>query len=69
MEATNRFMTHDTLLSLLLAAACADVNARSRRQPPDVDALLASLLWTMEMWAHRANPRGLFAPWNPRVHC
>ena len=69
MDATNRFMTHDTLLSLLLAAACSDVNARSRRERPDADALLASLLWAFDVWARRAHPRGLFAPWNPRVHC
>ena len=69
MEGTNRFTTHDTLLSLLLAAACSDVNARRRRQPPDVDALLASLLWALDVWAHRVHPSDLFAPWNPRVQC
>jgi hypothetical protein len=68
MDNTNRFMRHDTLLSLLMAAACSDANARSRRQPPDVDAVRASLLWALDVWAHRANPRGLLAPWNPRVH-
>lgn len=26
-------------------------------------------LWTLHVWTHRANPSGLFAPWNPRVHC
>jgi hypothetical protein len=26
-------------------------------------------LWTMHVWTQRANPSGLFAPWNPRVHC
>jgi len=67
MEPTNRFMTHDTLLSLLLAAACFDVNARSRRQRPNADALLASLWWALDVWTRRANPRGLFAPWNPPV--
>jgi hypothetical protein len=26
-------------------------------------------LWALHVWTHRANPSGLFAPWNPRVHC
>lgn len=26
-------------------------------------------LWTLHVWTHRANPSGLFAPWNPRVRC
>ena len=26
-------------------------------------------LWTLHVWTHRSNPSGLFAPWNPRVHC
>jgi hypothetical protein len=26
-------------------------------------------LWTLHVWTHRANPSGLFSPWNPRVHC
>ena len=26
-------------------------------------------LWTLHVWTHRANPNGLFAQWNPRVHC
>jgi hypothetical protein len=26
-------------------------------------------LWTLHVWTQRANPSGLFAPWNPRVHC
>jgi hypothetical protein len=26
-------------------------------------------LWTLHVWTHRANPSGLFAQWNPRVHC
>jgi hypothetical protein len=26
-------------------------------------------LWTLHVWTHRENPSGLFAPWNPRVHC
>ena len=26
-------------------------------------------LWTLHVWTHRANPSGMFAPWNPRVHC
>ena len=26
-------------------------------------------LWTLHVWTHRANPSGLFASWNPRVHC
>ena len=26
-------------------------------------------LWTLHVWTHRANPSGVFAPWNPRVHC
>jgi hypothetical protein len=26
-------------------------------------------LWGLHVWTHRANPNGLFAPWNPRVHC
>jgi hypothetical protein len=26
-------------------------------------------VWALHVWTHRANPSGLFAPWNPRVHC
>jgi hypothetical protein len=26
-------------------------------------------LWTLHVWTHRTNPNGLFAQWNPRVHC
>ena len=26
-------------------------------------------LWALHVWTHRTNPSGLFAPWNPRVHC
>jgi hypothetical protein len=26
-------------------------------------------LWALHVWTHRENPSGLFAPWNPRVHC
>ena len=26
-------------------------------------------LWGLHVWTHRSNPSGLFAPWNPRVHC
>lgn len=26
-------------------------------------------LWGLHVWTHRTNPSGLFAPWNPRVHC
>ena len=26
-------------------------------------------LWTLHVWTHRSNPSGLFASWNPRVHC
>lgn len=26
-------------------------------------------LWGLHVWTHRANPRGVFASWNPRVHC
>ena len=26
-------------------------------------------LWTLHVWTQRANPNGLFAQWNPRVHC
>jgi hypothetical protein len=26
-------------------------------------------LWTLHVWTQRANPSGLFARWNPRVHC
>jgi hypothetical protein len=26
-------------------------------------------VWTLHVWTTRANPSGLFAPWNPRVHC
>ncbi|MGH7678866.1 MAG: hypothetical protein ACRENU_10395 [Gemmatimonadaceae bacterium] len=26
-------------------------------------------LWGLHVWTHRTNPRGLFASWNPRVHC
>ena len=26
-------------------------------------------VWGLHVWTHRSNPRGLFASWNPRVHC
>ena len=26
-------------------------------------------LWGLHVWTHRTNPSGLFAMWNPRVHC
>jgi hypothetical protein len=26
-------------------------------------------LWGLHVWTQRANPSGLFSPWNPRVHC
>jgi hypothetical protein len=26
-------------------------------------------LWTLHVWTHRSNPSGMFASWNPRVHC
>jgi len=26
-------------------------------------------VWALHVWTHRANPSGLFANWNPRVHC
>jgi hypothetical protein len=26
-------------------------------------------VWALHVWTHRGNPSGLFAPWNPRVHC
>jgi len=26
-------------------------------------------VWPLHVWTHRANPSGLFASWNPRVHC
>jgi hypothetical protein len=26
-------------------------------------------VWALHVWTHRANPTGLFSPWNPRVHC
>jgi hypothetical protein len=26
-------------------------------------------LWALHVWIPRANPSGLFSPWNPRVHC
>jgi hypothetical protein len=26
-------------------------------------------VWALHVWTHRTNPSGLFAPWNPRVHC
>ena len=26
-------------------------------------------VWALHVWTHRSNPRGTFAPWNPRVHC
>ena len=26
-------------------------------------------VWALHVWTHRANPSGLFAQWNPRVHC
>ena len=26
-------------------------------------------VWGLHVWTTRSNPSGLFAPWNPRVHC
>ena len=26
-------------------------------------------LWTLHVWTQRSNPAGLFASWNPRLHC
>lgn len=26
-------------------------------------------VWGLHVWTHRANPKGLFATWNTRVHC
>jgi hypothetical protein len=26
-------------------------------------------VWALHVWTHRSNPSGLFAQWNPRVHC
>lgn len=26
-------------------------------------------VWALHVWTHRSNPNGLFATWNPRVHC
>ncbi|MEO8336617.1 MAG: hypothetical protein ABI664_16670 [bacterium] len=26
-------------------------------------------VWALHVWTHRTNPSGLFATWNPRVHC
>lgn len=26
-------------------------------------------VWALHVWTHRTAPNGLFAPWNPRVHC
>ena len=26
-------------------------------------------LWTLHVWVHKSNPRGMFAPWNPNVSC
>ncbi|MFN8571178.1 MAG: hypothetical protein U0132_03920 [Gemmatimonadaceae bacterium] len=26
-------------------------------------------LWYLHMWAWKSNPNGLFANWNPKVHC
>jgi hypothetical protein len=26
-------------------------------------------VWALHVWTHRTNPSGLFANWNPRVHC
>lgn len=26
-------------------------------------------VWALHVWTHRSNPSGIFAPWNPRVHC
>ena len=26
-------------------------------------------VWALHVWTTRANPSGLFSPWNPRVHC
>jgi hypothetical protein len=33
-------------------------------QPNDVFGV-----WGLHVWTHRANPSGIFSPWNPRVHC
>lgn len=26
-------------------------------------------VWALHVWTHRSNPNGLYAAWNPRVHC
>ena len=26
-------------------------------------------VWALHVWTHRTNPSGVFASWNPRVHC
>lgn len=26
-------------------------------------------VWALHVWTHRLNPKGTFAPWNPRVSC
>ncbi len=26
-------------------------------------------VWALHVWTHRLNPSGVFAAWNPRVHC
>lgn len=43
-------------------------------QPPvlmgeKLNRLDALGVWAIHIWAHRENPNGLFAAWNPRVSC
>lgn len=26
-------------------------------------------VWALHVWTHRSNPNGVYAMWNPRVHC
>ncbi|MEO7963136.1 MAG: hypothetical protein ABIT38_04410 [Gemmatimonadaceae bacterium] len=44
--------------------AAAPVLFGQKFSPDDVFGL-----WALHVWTHRTNPSGLFAPWNPRVHC
>lgn len=50
--------------ALIPKTSPAPVLFGQRYSPNDVFGV-----WGLHVWTHRANPRGTFASWNPRVHC
>jgi hypothetical protein len=50
--------------SIVPKTAAAPVLFGQKFSPNDVFSV-----WALHVWTHRANPSGLFASWNPRVHC